>query len=94
MQSLCEAKIDWDDTIPETLITQWQKLVLNLSESQPVTLPRCYLHGVNGEILSYRLCGYCDTSLSAYAAIIYLLMESEDGFPTSFVVAKMRVAPL
>ena len=94
MQSLCEAKIDWDDTIPEPLITQWRKLVLNLSESQPVTLPRCYLHGVNGEILSYRLCGYCDASLSAYAAVIYLLMESEDGFHTSFVVAKTRVAPL
>ena len=59
-----------------------------------MTLPRCYLDGVNGEILSYRLCGYCDASLSAYAAIIYLLIESEDGFHTSFVVAKTRVAPL
>ena len=94
MQSLCEAKIGWDDTIPEPLITRWRKLVLTLSESQPVTLPRCYLDGVNGEILSYRLCGYCDASLSAYAAVVYLLMESEDGFHTSFVVAKTRVAPL
>ena len=94
MQSLCKAKIGWDDTIPEPLITRWRKLVLILFESQPVTLPRCYLDEVNGEILSYRLCGYCDASLSAYAAIIYLQIESEDGFHTSFVVAKTRVAPL
>ena len=94
MQSLCKAKIGWDNTIPEPLITLWRKLVLTLFESQPVTLPRCYLDGVNGEILSYRLCGYCDASLSACAAVIYLLIESEDGFHTSFVVAKTRVAPL
>ena len=94
MQSLCEAKIGWDDTIPEPLMAQWRKLVLNLSESRPMTLPRCYLDGVNNEILSYKLCGYCDASLSAYAAVIYLLMESEDGFCTRFVVAKTRVAPL
>ena len=55
MQSLCEAKIGWDDTIPEPLIARWHKLVLTLSESQPLTLPRCYLNGVTGEILSYRL---------------------------------------
>ena len=94
MQSLCAAKIGWDDTIPEPLIARWHKLVSALSESQPMTLPRCYLNGVTGDILSYRLCGYCDASLSAYAAVIYLLIESEDGFHMRFVVAKTRVAPL
>lgn len=94
MQSLCEAKIGWDDTIPEPLMARWRRLVSTLSESQPIMLPRCYLDGVNGEILSYQLCGYCDASLAAYAAVIYLLMEAEDGIHMKFVVAKTRVAPL
>lgn len=55
MQSLCEAKIGWDDAIPEPLMAQWRKLVLTLSESQPMTLPRCYLDGVDSKILSYQL---------------------------------------
>ena len=94
MQSLFEAKIGWDDALPEPLITQWRKLVSTLSESQPITLPRCYLDGVMDDILSYQLCGYCDASLSAYAAVIYLLVETEGGCHMRFVVAKTRVAPL
>lgn len=94
MQSLFEAKIGWDDTLPEPLITRWRKLVSALSESQPMTLPRCYLDGVTDDILSYQLYGYCDASLSAYAAVIYSLLETEHGFHMRFVVAKTRVAPL
>ena len=65
-----------------------------LEESQPMTVPRCYLDGVEGKVLSYHLCGYCDASLKAYAAVVYLLIESENGFHMKFVVAKTRVAPL
>ena len=59
-----------------------------------VTIPRCYLDGVEGEVFSYQLCGYCDTSLFAYAAVVYLLIEARNGVHTRFVVAKTRVAPL
>ena len=53
---------------------------------------------MDGKILSYyssvSLCGYYDASKSAYAAMLYLLIESEDGFYMRFVAAKMQVAPL
>ena len=91
MQTLCKAKIGWDETVPQALMAQWHKLVLDLCEYQPMVIPRCYLAGVNGEIISYRLCGY---SLSAYAAVVYLLIECEGGCHMRFVVAKTRVAPL
>lgn len=55
---------------------------------------RCYCDGMHGEILSYQLCGYCDASLTAYAAVIYLLIETEWGCHMKFVVAKTRVSPL
>lgn len=63
MQALCGAKIGWDESVPESFMAQWHKLVSTLSESQPMTIPRCYLEGVDGEVLSYQLCGYCDASL-------------------------------
>ena len=80
-----EAKIGWDKTVPEPLLARWHNLALELSEAQPVTIPRCYNEGVDGEILSHQLCGYCDASKSAYAAVVYLLIESEDGFHMRFV---------
>ena len=53
MRALIEAKIDWDETIPELLQVQWQRLVSALEESQPTTIPRCYLDGVEGKVSSY-----------------------------------------
>ena len=49
---------------------------------------------MQGEVVAYRLCGYCDASLSAYVGVVYLWIEAEDGVHMKFVVAKTRVAPL
>ena len=55
MQALCEAKISWDETIPESLMNQWRKLVTVLVEAQPISIPRCYLDRVQGEVVAYQL---------------------------------------
>ena len=94
MQALCKAKIGLDETVPQALMAQWHKLVLDLCQSQPMVIPRSYLTGVNDEIISYRLCAYCDASLSAYAAVVHLLIKCEDECHMRSVVAKTRVSPL
>lgn len=86
-QFLCEAKISWDEMIPEPLMNQWSKLVVVLAEAQPISIPRCYLDRVQGEVVAYRLCGYCDALLFAYAGVFYLWIEAEDGVHMKFVVA-------
>ena len=40
MQSLCEARIGWDETIPESMSTWWYKLVAALQELQPLAHPQ------------------------------------------------------
>ena len=85
MQSSCKAWIGWDKVIPESILAQWCKLVSALEESQPFAIPRCYLEGVEGEVLSYKLCGFCDASLLAHAAVIYLTVEAEDESCTRFI---------
>ena len=91
MQALCEAKIGWDELIPEQLMIRWEVLLSELRKAKIITIPRSYLSGLDGEILSYKLCGYCDASLTAYAAVIYLLIETESG---SYVASKTSVSPL
>ena len=39
MQALCEAKITWDETIPETLMKHWKQLVTVLAKAQPILIP-------------------------------------------------------
>ena len=94
LQTLCKAKLGWDDTLTCSLQAEWKSLVTGLLESQTLSLPRCYLYGMTEEIVSYSLRGFCDASLSAYAAVVYLVVETISGIFARFVVAKTRVSPL
>ena len=94
LQTLCESKIGWDELLPETLNQQWQHLVQNLREGQSISLPRTYFAGNLRDIKSCYLCGFCDASTKAYAAVVYLVVETWDDCSVSFVTAKTRVAPL
>ena len=95
MQALCEAKLGWDDVLTGGgLLIQWNNLVSSLHNAPQMQIPRSYLDGKQENILSYTLCGYCDASLSAYAAVVYLRIEMELTEHTKFVAPKIRVSPL
>ena len=51
-------------------------LVAGLQEGQLMSIPRYYFDGVDSEIISYSLCGFCDASVSAYAAVVYLVIHT------------------
>ncbi len=93
-QKLCESRIDWDQTLTGELREEWKTFVSDLQENQTISLPRSYLAGVNGEIDSHQLCGFCDASTRAYAAVVYLVLRAEGQTVVRFVAAKTRVAPL
>ena len=93
-QKLSQCKSDWDDIIPHGLIGEWKGLILDLSETQPISLPRSYLHNIAEPLISATLCGFCDASTKAFAAVVYLLLRTESNSAVEFVAAKTRVAPL
>ena len=59
-----------------------------------MSIPRCYFDDVDGEIMSYHLCGFYDASVNTYAAMVYLVIHTESGNLVKFVASKTRVAPL
>ena len=61
---------------------------------QPMMLPRCYLGNPVNEFTQYRLYGFCNTSVIAYAAVVYLSEETPHGTYLEFVVSKTQVSPL
>lgn len=93
-QKLCQAKLEWDCDLPEELHHEWRSLIVDLKEAGPISIPRSYTHRVGEAPASYTLCGFCDASTRAYAAVAYLVIESGANREVKFVVSKTRVAPL
>jgi hypothetical protein len=93
-QKLCQAKLEWDSELSEVLQEDWRTLLVDLREAGPVSIPRCYTHQADEKPLMYTLCGFCDASTRAYAAVVYLVIESEANREVQFMVSKTRVAPL
>ena len=83
----------FDETLPEELLLEWESFITDLQKGKPVSIPRCYL-GLEEDGISYGLCGFCDASARAYAAVVYLTVQTEAKTIVRFVIAKTRVAPL
>ena len=88
-QKLCQAKIERDDHLPEGLVQEWKELVADLSEGGPTSIPRSYFIHIGGTTVSTVLCGFCDASMRAYAAVV---LRTNTDMTVRFVVAKTRVA--
>ena len=93
-QTLCRSKLEWDHVLPNELLKEWRDLITDLTEGHPVSIPRKYLRDIQELPTSVTLCGFCDASTRAYAAVIYLLAKTNTKTVVQFVVAKTRVAPL
>lgn len=93
-QHLCEAKVAWDEPLTECLLQEWNRLCSTLRDAEPLTIPRCYLHEITDTLTMAQLVGFCDASTRAYAAVLYLRMETESSVFVRFLAAKTRVAPL
>ena len=87
MQALRESKIGWDEVIPDPLLVRWHNLVAELTRAKAMIIPRSYTSRIEEKILSFKLCGYCDASLAAYAAVVHLLIETENQSYMRFVTS-------
>ena len=93
-QRLCRDKLEWDVNLPEGLIKEWNNLVADLGEGCPISIPRSYFQDVSSSATTITLCGFCDASIQAYAAVVYLVIRTDVGTKVQFLVSKTRVAPL
>ena len=94
LQELCKVKLDWDQPLPSDLEKKWRLLVSDLREGWPISIPRCYWSSISGKVSSSMLCGFCDASQKAYAAVVYLRSTTDSGVSVRLVASKTRVSPL
>ena len=93
-KELCHSKLDWDQPITGELLVKWNSLIEDLRVSQPIRVYRCYLNGMGQPVKLFQLCGFCDASTGAYAAVVYLVLKTDTSCVTRFVCSKTRVSPM
>ena len=89
-QNICVKNVSWDEPLPGELLERWEKLLDGLKQVHSITIPRCYFSNWT----SCSLRGFCDSSQHAYAAVVYLQIETGGSCYSKLVVAKTRVCPL
>ena len=92
-RTLWMKKIDWDQPVPADLAEEHIEWRIALASLSSIRLTRHYFKDRQPALI--ELHGFSDASTQAFAAVIYVRAEYQDGPPTStLVVSKTRVAPL
>ncbi|XP_048270106.1 uncharacterized protein LOC125386964 [Bombus terrestris] len=92
LQRLWTLKLDWDESLPADVHTEWSKYYSQLPLLNNVKFPRKTIIKTAAEI---ELHGFCDASERAYGACVYLRTIAPDGHVwTRLLTARSKVAPL
>jgi hypothetical protein len=95
LQEMCRSNLDWDDALPESLLSRWQKWLHCLPNLELLSIPRCYKPADFGCVMRAELHHFSDASNLGYGACSYLrLIDENNKVHCSLVMSKSRVAPL
>ena len=93
LQELCLNKCEWDGPIPQPGRNRLQEWLTDLEKVGEMRVNRYYFPEEERKVKSVTLHGFGDASRGAYCAVVYLCIETEDGYRTSLVASKIRVTP-
>ena len=96
LQELWRQDVQWDDPLPEPLLTQWNGWVESLPLVANIKIPRCFKSfSRNRVITDVQMHYFSDASNKGYAAVGYLRLVDDSGkIHCAFVMGKTRNSPL
>ena len=92
-QKLCMEKEDWDIPLKKEHRGLFERWINDLEQVGTISLSRCYFQGVVGEVKSVQLHGFSDASDAAYAATIYIRIQTDVNIKTSLIASQTKVTP-
>lgn len=93
MQQLWLVSTGWDDSVPESIRTEWLKLRQEIHQCPSITIDRWIGYTKNNVGVSIH--GFADASEKGYAAVIYVRTELLDGtVQVNLLTSKTKIAPL
>ncbi|KAL5476354.1 hypothetical protein EMCRGX_G026289 [Ephydatia muelleri] len=93
-QNLWQLKIGWDEPLTGETLKQWNELVVSLERVPLISIPRWYSANSDDSVATFSLQGFCDASTRAYAAVVYLKIQSISGVEVRLLASRTRLAPL
>ena len=95
-QKIWRLGLSWDDTLPETLASEFQSWIQSSHALANLKFPRAYFPDSQWKPLinKMQLHAFGDASELAYGAVVYLRVLTNDGYRCSLVAARTRVAPI
>ena len=93
LQKIYMVKINWNDALPETIITEWQNNLENVNVINSLKLERHYLKMFDlKDFEIIELHGFSGASLKAHAGVIYIRYKLKDGsYCANFVASKTKI---
>ncbi|GFU11211.1 integrase catalytic domain-containing protein [Trichonephila clavipes] len=88
MQQLWLLKLDWNETLPPDVSTQWRNFIQTLKNIESIHVPRCFLVVPTKFVV---LNGFVDASSKAYGAVIYVQTNETTN---QLLCSKSRLAPI
>ena len=94
-KELCEEEWDWDQELTGKTLSKWERLLNSLKEVPTLSIPCTYMYApsIHSSTCICSLHGFCDASVKAYAAVIYLVTQAKSQHQVSFVASKTRISP-
>ena len=93
-QLLCKDKLDWDGKVPLEIEIIWKEFLSNFENWNCLKVKRFGFYGIEENILSVVLHGFCDSSNQIYCAAVYLRNETTFDTRVSLLVSKTKVTRL
>ncbi|XP_071874181.1 uncharacterized protein [Bombus fervidus] len=92
LQRVWALKVDWDESLPSDLHSEWKRYYSQLSLLNNIRFPR---KAIIKASVNIELHGFCDASEKAYGACVYVRTTNGDGIiQTTLLTARSKVAPL
>nr|CAI5845055.1 unnamed protein product [Callosobruchus analis] len=92
MQELWKEQVGWDEELPKNINKKWIHFKNDLAKVNEINIPG---HAFFSVYIAVELHGFCDSSILAYGACIYIRCSlCSNQFYSQLLCAKSRVAPL
>ncbi|GBM44825.1 hypothetical protein AVEN_189476-1 [Araneus ventricosus] len=91
LKRLWKLKIDWNDSLPEREVEEWERFLNSLYSINQLCIPRHVLCEFPEKL---EVHGFEDASERAYGAVVYLKSSAGERNCVRLLCSKSRVAPL
>lgn len=90
----CENKLDWNDTIPQELMSKWTKVTSLIPEILKIQIPRLYAKDINSAA-KIQLWLFCDSGKEMLCNIAYIRCVDSQNVQIDFNIigSKTQVIP-